>query len=144
MGIKKVLKEYRSRLAEFAKPCSQTHIALQTARQEIVGKSSREHIVQQKIQYAPRHICRQSLASCLPARSRQSLGLVRKNRENLTVTFEKERNREWQPKHLTSGLLQAGLTSRDRYAENQTLARVENSLETPPAASRHHVAGNRV
>jgi hypothetical protein len=42
-------------------------------------------------------------------------------------------------RRLTSGLLQAGLISRDKYAENQMLARVENSLETPPAASRHHV-----
>jgi hypothetical protein len=39
-------------------------------------------------------------------------------------------------------LLQAGLTSRDRYTENQILARAEYSLETPPAASRHHVVCN--
>jgi hypothetical protein len=45
----------------------------------------------------------------------------------------------WQPQPITSGLLQAGCASRDKCVENQTLARVENLLETPPAASRHPV-----
>jgi hypothetical protein len=33
----------------------------------------------------------------------------------------------------TSGLPQAGFASRDKYAEIQTLARVESVLKTPPA-----------
>jgi hypothetical protein len=49
-----------------------------------------------------------------------------------------------QPQPITSGLLQAGCASRDKYTENQIFARVENSLGIPPAASRHPVVRKQI
>jgi hypothetical protein len=56
--------------------------------------------------------------------------------------YKYEKKRQWMIRRLTSGLLQAGFASRDKYTENQIFARVENLLETPPAASRYYVSGN--
>jgi len=41
-----------------------------------------------------------------------SSGFVRKDDEILKVTAKKDRNREWQPQHATSGFMQAGVYPR--------------------------------
>jgi hypothetical protein len=110
---------------------SRINTATSTPQQENGGKSSRQHIVKQKIQDALPNICRHSLALA-NAQLQKIIGIRSENCGILKVSAEMGKKREWQ---ATAGNERFGASG--GVARPKSSANLQVSCPAQTALSRH-------